>query len=428
MKLIGEVEVFKIYEDGTSKSVIRENNMVVDGASEVIVDMLTTPYSLKNVDNSAALDCSNFMVQAVSFGKAQKLYGGSVAMSAAQTSDIGMHSVFNNRAFSSVYVAKDPTSDVLSSAWIGGVSLDGSSFRSSTDLPKSPNPRDLRLEDSSKTQIEFYYENSAAALSSYADQGIVTFNPTSATLLGDYGHNLNSLYASSVKSIATLHQGCYAPSDGMDLYIFDGSRTKPDIEAIDPEAVGAAAPYNVYLLTSTAKLESVSGHYNRVGCLDQNGFLRAYPLQYHPASATGDTSIGVSISAADTNSLGTLSYTGGGLLAGSTAFLERPTVCYNFTISAPDLKALAAYKGVTNIGLWALDLKETLKLEAAPISWTTPTNNRKYKLFAKKIFSEDLTYIQDINAGGLLASDAGIGNYSNLNIQWRMNFAFGDSY
>ena len=97
-------------------------------------------------------------------------------------------------------------------------------------------------------------------------------------------------------------------------------------------------------------------------------------------------------------------------------------------MSAPDLKSLAAYKGVTNIGLWTLDLKETLKLEAAPIAWATPSNNRKYKLFAKKIFSEDLTYIQDIDAGGLLASDAGIGNYSNLNVQWRMNFAFGDSY
>ena len=47
MKLIGEVEVFKIYKDGTSKSVIKENNMVMDGASEVIVDVLTTPYSLK---------------------------------------------------------------------------------------------------------------------------------------------------------------------------------------------------------------------------------------------------------------------------------------------------------------------------------------------------------------------------------------------
>jgi len=426
MKLIGEVEVFKIYEDGTSKSVIKENNMVMDGASEVIVDILTTPYSLKNVANSAALECSNFMVQAVSLGKAEKLYGGSVAMSAAQTSDIGMHSVFNNRAFSAIYVQKDAGQDIAGDDWIGGVSLDGSSFRSSTDLPKSPSPRDLRLENSSKTQIEFYYENSDVALSSYSDQGIATFNPTSGALLGDYGHNLNAIYASSVKSVGSLHQGCYAPSDGMDVYIFNGSKTKPDIEAIDPEAAGVGAPYNVYLLTSTALIQNISGHYNRVGCLDQNGFLRAFALQNHPASA--DPSQGVAISAADTNTLAGLAYTGGGLLEGSTAFLRRPTVCYNFTVSAPDLKSLAAYKGVTNIGLWALDLKETLKLEAAPIAWATPSNNRKYKLFAKKIFSEDLTYIQDIDAGGLLASDAGIANYSNLNVQWRMNFAFGDSY
>jgi len=97
-------------------------------------------------------------------------------------------------------------------------------------------------------------------------------------------------------------------------------------------------------------------------------------------------------------------------------------VVYNFSISSSDLLALAAYKGVTNIGLWTFDQKETYKNESPPIEWNTPTNNRKYKLFAKKVFSEDLTYIKD--SGSL----PGINNYVDLNIQWRLNFDFGETF
>ena len=48
MRLQGEVEVFKILADGSSESVIKESNMVVDGASEIIADILTTPYSISS--------------------------------------------------------------------------------------------------------------------------------------------------------------------------------------------------------------------------------------------------------------------------------------------------------------------------------------------------------------------------------------------
>ena len=99
-------------------------------------------------------------------------------------------------------------------------------------------------------------------------------------------------------------------------------------------------------------------------------------------------------------------------------------------MSASDLLALAAYKGVTNIGLWALDAKETFKTEAAPVDWGTPSNNRKYKLFAKKVFSEDLTYIQDCDDADIDGTtlDAGIRNYADLNIEWRLNFDFGETF
>lgn len=419
MQIVGEVEVFRILQDGTSESVIKENNIVVDGASEVIVDMLTTPYSSKNVANSAALDCSNFIVQAVSLGKAQELYGGTADLSSADTSNIGMHAVYNNPNFSSMYLRGLETGEPSA---FGQISPDVCSPVSPVALPKDPGPRDVRLENSSKTQVEFYYENSAITLSNYLPISS-DFNPVSGTLLAEVGHNLNALYSSDAgSSIAAFHQGCYAPSNGINIRLFDGTTSRSTLD----NALGNPGIARLKADT-TVSAANISGHYNMAGCMDHNGFLRAYPLQYHPASATGDTSLGVAISAADTNSLGPLTYTGAGLLQGSTAFLERPTVSYDFTISSPDVACLAMYKGITNIGLWALDLKETLKLEAAPFDWASAgyTNNRRYKLFAKKIFNEDLTYITD-SAGPEVGK--GLTNYSNLNIQWRMSFTFGDRW
>ena len=417
MKLKGEVEVFKVLSDGTSHSVLKEGNMVVDGASEVIVDMLTTPLFIKNTTGSASLDPSNFIVNAVTLGKAEKLYGGSVDMSSADTDEIGMHAVFNNVHLSAVYTVT--AGDVAGDEWVGGLGPASgvSSFSPSVRLPKDPTPRDQKLENSSKSQIAFYYENSSTALSDFvtgSDSDLSAYNPTSATLLEETGHNLNALYGRTVKNIASLHQGCYAPSDGIDIRVFFGDNaTRSNIESGGP-----AAPGNL-LNETQASSNDVSGRYNTVGSMDQNGYLVAYPTQNHPDNT--DTTQGVAVSAGTTSSLTALTYTGGGLLSGSSAFIQSPAVVHTFSVSAPDLLCLAAYKGFTNIGLWALDAAETFKTEAAPVAWSTPTNNRKYKLFAKKVFSEDLTTITDDSA-------AGIANYSDLKVEWRMNFSFGETF
>ena len=435
MKLKGEVEVFKIMQDGTSTSMLKESNMVVDGASEVIVDMLTTPYSLKNVAGSETLNPSNFTVQAVTLGKASQLYGGQPETSAADTNVIGMHAFFNNQNLSDVYASTPggPDPDNREDDWFGARATQAgvSSFIPSTKLPKEPFPRDVRLEKSSKTQVELYYELSGLAASAGIPEtsglalpfGVEGGWNDASNLIPSKGHNLNALYGLVNKSMESMFQGCYAPSDGIDIYIWKDTATRSAV-------VGNATPEETLLTTQIqAQTQNVSGRYNTVGSMDKHGYLVAYPLQDHPAS--GDTTQGVAVSAGTTNSLANVSYTGGGLLdaAGSAAFIASPAVVYNFTISSTDLLALASYKGVTNIGLWAFDQKETYKSESPPIEWNTPTNNRKYKLFAKKVFSEDLTTIQD-NAAALLRADgsAGIRNYVDINIQWRMNFDFGETF
>ena len=420
MKLKGEVEVFKILQDGSSTSVLKESNMVVDGASEMIVDMLTTPYSLKNVAGSETLNPSNFTVKAVTLGKASQLYGGQPETSAADTNVIGMHSVYNNQFLSTVY---NDTTGPFAEAWIGARNTapnTTSSWVPSDKLPKEPFPGDVSLEDSSKTQIELYYEI-GDPFDEDTGQYVLGFGVEggwndASNLIPPKGHNLNTLYGRSAKSMETMFQGCYAPSDGMTVYLWENDLTRKVVE-------DQPYPITAMLENIESGVQNVSGRYNTVGSMDRDGYLVAYDLQDHPAS--GDLTQGVAVSAGTTNSLTSVSYTADGLIDGSANFIASPAVVYSFSISSSDLLALAAYKGVTNIGLWTFDQKETYKNESPPLAWTTPTNNRKYKLFAKKVFSEDLTTIQDVGTGGL---DGGIINYVDLNIQWRINFDFGETF
>jgi len=74
-----------------------------------------------------------------------------------------------------------------------------------------------------------------------------------------------------------------------------------------------------------------------------------------------------------------------------------------------------AFGGIYNIGLWSIDLEKTQAGGyTAPFTFNKTNNPIKYKLFAKKNFTKDLTYIEDDG------TDAGVRNYSALTILWRI--------
>ena len=71
----GEVEVYREFPDGHQELVTKDSNLLVDGAAETIVDMLTTSPSLSAIESvSALLDTSNYTIQAISFGKPADLF------------------------------------------------------------------------------------------------------------------------------------------------------------------------------------------------------------------------------------------------------------------------------------------------------------------------------------------------------------------
>jgi hypothetical protein len=72
----GRVEVFSVC-DGKRTLVLEEDNLIMDGAGETIVDMLTTTSSIAlsgDATLSAALDASNYCIQGFTFGKGESGY------------------------------------------------------------------------------------------------------------------------------------------------------------------------------------------------------------------------------------------------------------------------------------------------------------------------------------------------------------------
>ena len=72
----GRVEVFSV-RDGKRTLVFEEDNLIMDGAGETIVDMLTTTSSIALSGTDiipAALDASNYCIQGLTFGKGEAGY------------------------------------------------------------------------------------------------------------------------------------------------------------------------------------------------------------------------------------------------------------------------------------------------------------------------------------------------------------------
>jgi hypothetical protein len=75
----GQVEIYKVFQDGTERLVHKEGNLIVDEARKIIAEMMTIPPFIANIPTaSAVLNTSNWTVQAISFGKDASSYYGNL--------------------------------------------------------------------------------------------------------------------------------------------------------------------------------------------------------------------------------------------------------------------------------------------------------------------------------------------------------------
>ncbi len=129
---------------------------------------------------------------------------------------------------------------------------------------------------------------------------------------------------------------------------------------------------------------STGSYFNEVGSMDVSGFVNKI--------SGSDSTLGLTISS-------------------NASFASNGTVEYAVTLSKDDALFAHAYGGIFHLGMWTIDMKESLcNGNTPPFAFSVLNNPRKYRLFCRKGVSKDLTYIEDITA------------YQDLTIKWRLHF------
>ena len=92
-------------------------------------------------------------------------------------------------------------------------------------------------------------------------------------------------------------------------------------------------------------------------------------------------------------------------------FATNGIVEYAVKLSKDDALFAHAYGGIYHLGMWTINMGESLRnRNTPPFSFSVLNNPRKYRLFCRKGLSKDLTFINDIN------------EYEDITIKWRIHF------
>jgi hypothetical protein len=361
--MIGVVEIYKTV-DGKDELLFSENNIIVNGASEIIADMLSYPIT-DDIENSpifsSNLNPSNFSIAAVSFGKSQGVY--------LSTDKLITAAHYYAPSLSSYY--SFPSNPILAHTEPSFL-LSGCIRLPSSIVNTNISQNDTKLEPSSTTMAERAVELSSVF------SGVV-----------DYGHNKN--YMALGKTASSTFLGCYAPSAGCDIQIL--------------------TPTSGFILSGSV---DGAGTYNALGAMDVDGFLK---VEY--ASNTNGYTMAV---VKNVNSLGNDITTVAGVAS-------HPAISVEILMPPADVKICHLYGGITTLGLWGIDLTESLNSVGGqtPFPWInneTKKSPRKYKLFAKKSLTKNLLHVEDYDAGG--AVNFGFDNLDTLKIKWKINLNNGN--
>jgi hypothetical protein len=108
-----------------------------------------------------------------------------------------------------------------------------------------------------------------------------------------------------------------------------------------------------------------------------------------------------------------------GLISGGTAPYSDG-VLFQVELGPGDLQCANLYGGIYHIGLWTIDMEQSLlNGNTPPFEFDVLNNPRKYRLFCRKGFSIDLTRNED---NGSTPGFTNYGASTNLLIKWRIKF------
>jgi len=412
MKIKGKIELYTDFGSKNQKLVLEDNNLIVDGGGEIIVDMLTTTPSLSGVASaSSILDTSNYTIQAMSFGKDKEGYKhhahtdtwSGIDYLIGKDVDYGTSAKLSPFSGAMVFVSSNTNPP-------GGVSSYFPSGAHYNILPSPPTPLDIKLETESNTIFsELDYVSAIYGLPNINTkyglttlEGMPNSSKSAFQLAGALGHNANVLltddgeivtsFASSVWYLGLL-VGAYPKG-------FEHGGTKGGIFNNVSQLLGDdPVASSVYI-----------GTFNSASSMDLSGYLGKV---FNPYGNVGS---------AVTFSTDPQIDQSGILVSANSNFSSTGEVVYQTVIGSGDLGFTNLYGGIYNIGLWALDCKRTMKESsiAPPFSWDPINHGRKYKLFSKKSFTTNLAEIADKGSTG--STDGGLVHYKDLTLIWRLYF------
>jgi len=411
----GKVEVFSIEADGTHRLVAEEPNLVVDGAGETIVDMLTTPSSTLAI-SPRVMDASNWRITAMSFGPAGKNFGNNPLYKDTSCVGVAPDLIGATAYYITSAAIADPTSWVnpdrtqgvnkfIRALWTWpntGTAYEGFapfSYIPPFYLPSYPDPLDTKLEPDNTA----YVNVSADGAISYGQfENRLNWNLTdpSSYVVGAYAVGTTPVAGDDIKvALVSSLDGDFA--------------SDPWLHIVTSGNLGASADLvGNENYTYNASGKNVDGQ----GNVDARGFIRVLPYaqaasSYASWTATPDlawqgrawvSGVGTQDSPED-------------LFATSSG----PQIQVTTRIHHNDLLMFSLYGGLHQLGLWTPDVKKTLTVSQPSWDWKAATNPIVYKLFAKKSFTEDLTYRQDYTIGPVLYK--GLDSDNSLIIKWTLD-------
>jgi hypothetical protein len=352
----GEVQIW-----AGDELVLEEPNMLVCGAGELLADIMTVSRSLSGIEDTATssiLDSSNYTIQAISFGTGPDAYRNNAHILGEGEEDFLTGGILDNFNDGSAGVYASVTMDATSTAYAPYVGL-----------PTAPNPIMTKLE---------YNTDLSTVIGGVAVSSVVpsigqhtNFMPSaifSSIFAGTAYDNSTSAYlAAKIMGAFPEGSGVYTTSAGVNIQRVNGGNEKRD---------------GVY-----------GGYFNAASSMDSSGFVTMIMSSVpNPGYSLSSTASGLTLSADDN-------------------FYVRGSVEYAVTLAAGDLRYVNAYGGIYHLGLWTIDMNQTLcDGNTPPFAFTQLNNPRRYRLFSRKGISKNLCHVSD-NA-----------EYQDLTIRWRLYF------
>jgi hypothetical protein len=372
----GEVEVWS-----GDELILKQPNMLVDGAGELVADIMTVSPSLSGMEidgavvntdaaTSSILDASNYRIQAISFGT-----GSGAFQSNAYTLDAKKLQFYINILASNVLGGIIANPAVLESPF--GYVYNSSYQPADTGFPLSPNPHLTVLEENTSVSAAPVYDGDPLAVSS-----IVPGN----------GQLTNFLPSGIYSSVFDAYGPTYAALAGGRLGAF------PEGSSVNYTLL---APQIYYFDSDSFAFDrttSPGSFFNEVSSMDISGFVNMVMSSVPNGGANG------------------LNFSGGASGLCLSAEQELPNqgfsfVEYTVALSEGDAMFAHAYGGITHLGLWSIDMKQSLRNgNTPPFEFDVLNNPRKYKLFCRKGLSKDITYTRQKD------------HHRDLTIRWRIHF------